>query len=160
MLAISWKVPSWHAKWKTRLKQIVWISFNNSDKLPSVYHAMLQAEWTHQAVESQEDQIIKTQQTWRNLFHIDCFEAQTKIENLLPAFSTTINPLKRQNYQADMKKLMITSPFPFLPLSPSNHLCTIVLINVSFTKGSCSSSQEPYWKHLCCEQIFWLIHQS
>ena len=38
---------------------------------------------SYQTVESQEDKIIKTQQTQEKLVHIDCFEVQTMIENPL-----------------------------------------------------------------------------
>ena len=36
--------------------------------------------------------------------HIDCFEVQRMVEYPLPAFSTTINLLRRENDQADMEK--------------------------------------------------------
>ena len=39
-----------------------------------------------------------------NFIHIGCFAVQTMVENLLPAFSTTINLLRHKNDQADMKK--------------------------------------------------------
>ena len=116
---IGWEVPSRHTNRKKCLKQTAWISYKDSDKLPSAYHEMWHAEQTHQTVESQETvkktKSSKCSKLKENFIHIDCFEVQIMVENPLPAFSTTINLLKRKNDQASMKKSLLPLLFPFFP---------------------------------------------
>ena len=86
------------------------------------------------------------------------FEVPIMIENPLPVSSTTIYHLGPQNYQADIK-IMITSPFPFLPRLPSgtsDQSCSIVFINTYLRRIYVVLLRrlENWKKHSCCEQNF------
>ena len=104
MLTISWEVPSLHANRKKCLKQLAWISYNDSDNRQAFITKcdMLSRhirQWNLKKTKSSKRRKLKS-----NFIHIDCFAVQTMVENTLPAFSTTINLLRHKNDQADMKK--------------------------------------------------------
>ena len=87
-------------------KTNAWIQYNDSDKQPSLCHAnALNAGGTYiRPWNLKKTKSSKLSEPKENLNYNDRFEVQTMKENPLLAYITTIYHLRRQNFEADMKK--------------------------------------------------------
>ena len=117
-----------------------------TDKLPSVddtnalYAAQTSSDWNLKKTKS--SRLSKLEEKF---IHNDCLEVQTVIGNLCL-------PWAQQSIILDAIIIRLTWITSSLKGSPSVQSGTIVLKDVFSTRGSCSSSQEPRKKHLCCEK--------